>query len=229
MRGWELGPVGAWWLVSVYNCYLITSYPPGWGAPLLSHPQQLRYGHEPSVAQQGSPPTGRCRVLQREYLNYYHENRGQKSFVPSSFPHQDNEHFLNKTILFGYSLHMQICPVDTHTWVTWVTHCAGFLSRVIKSHQRSCWSQWAVSGPSPAPTLQVVHTNTGPHLSARQLQPGLARTAQSSLECRRVNTSVPRVRASNNTHPWPLVTRPNCLWGLWQVHHDVRVRRPLKR
>ena len=32
MRGWELGPVGAWWLVSVYNCYLITT----WGAPLLS-------------------------------------------------------------------------------------------------------------------------------------------------------------------------------------------------
>ena len=117
---------------------------------------------------------------------------------------------------------MQTCSVDTH-----VSHSLLGFYRVIKSHQRSCWSQWAVSGPGPAPTLQVVQTNTGPR-TCQPAAPQAGRagwTAQSSLECRRVNTSVPRVRASNNTHPWPLVTRPN-LWGLWQVHHDVRVRRP---
>ena len=101
-------------VLSVYNCYPDHKLS-AQAQKLLSHPQQLRYGHEPSVAQQGSPPTGRCRVLQREYLNYYHENRGQKSFVPSSFPHQDNEHFLNTTILFGYTAftckHVQL----THT------------------------------------------------------------------------------------------------------------------
>ena len=116
--------------------------------------------------------TGRCRVLHREYLNYYHEDRGQKSFVPSSFPHQDNEHFLNKTTLLGHSLDMQICSV-THSWVThW-----GFY-RVIKSHQRSCWSQWAVSGPGPAsniasgsdqhrpaPVSRAAPARPGPHCS----------------------------------------------------------------
>ena len=68
-------------------------------------------------------------------------------------------------------------------------------------------SQWAWSGSNIASGSD----QPGPRTCqpAAPLAGRAGWTAQSSLECRRVNTSVPRVRASNNTHPWPLVTRPN--------------------